>query len=90
MSDSVLYFHAVKSTIGKHESKESDMGGKPLKQMNYLKQFLPWQCEFDHRYACWAANHRGWAKCKKTNKRLAKERERRAWKKEVRDGSYDG
>ena len=33
--------------------------------------------EFDHKYACWANNHRGWAKMKKANKRLAKKRLRR-------------
>ena len=54
-----------------------------MKVMKYLKGFLPWQCEFDHRYACWASNHRGWQKMKKMNKRIAKRRERRWWKKEV-------
>ena len=54
-----------------------------MKQANYLKSYLPWQFEFDHHFACWAANHRGWAKCKKDNKKLAKKRERREWKREV-------
>ena len=54
-----------------------------MKKQNYLKAFLPWQSEFDRHYACWANNHRGWAKMKKTNKRLAKKRERRTWKREV-------
>ncbi|MBQ1509807.1 MAG: hypothetical protein IIZ54_02770 [Selenomonadaceae bacterium] len=54
-----------------------------MKQANYLKSYLPWQCEFDHRYACWARNHRGWVKCKKANKRLAKKRESRDWKRKL-------
>ena len=54
-----------------------------MKRANYLKAFLPWQSEFDHHYACWANNHRGWAKMKKYNKRLAKRRERRFWRREV-------
>ena len=54
-----------------------------MKRANYLKGFLPWQSEFDHRYACWTNNHRGWAKMKKENKRLAKRREERNWKKEA-------
>ncbi len=54
-----------------------------MKRQNYLKGYLPWQSGFDHAYACWAANHRGWAKMKKANGRLAKKRERRAWKKEA-------
>ena len=55
-----------------------------MKKANYLKAFLPWQSEFDHRYACWASNHRGWSKMKKFNKRLAKRRERRYWRREVK------
>ena len=60
-----------------------------MKQANYLKYYISGQSEFDHRYACWAANHRGWAKCKKANKRLAKKRERRDWKRKASDGAYD-
>ena len=40
------------------------------------KGFLPRQSEFSHYYASWAKNHRGWAKMKRFNKRLAKRRER--------------
>lgn len=54
-----------------------------MKRMNYLKGFIDYQCEFDHRYACWASNHRGWAKMKQFNKRVAKRREKLALKKEV-------
>ena len=62
-----------------------------MKRANYLKGFLPWQSEFDHHYACWANNHQGWAKMKKGNKRLAKRREERNWKKEAYSiGAYDG
>lgn len=31
-------------------------------------------------YACWASNHRGWAKMKKFNKRLAKRRLKNQYK----------
>lgn len=57
-----------------------------MKTANYLKGYLPWQSEFDHHYACWAANHRGWAKMKKFNKKQAKKREKRKWRKEAVDG----
>ena len=60
-----------------------------MKQMNYLKGFLPWQSEFDHHFACWAKNHRGWSKMKKYNKRLAKRREKRALRKEIDAYGYD-
>ena len=60
-----------------------------MKKQNYLASFLPWQSEFDHCYACWADNHRGWAKMKKSNKRLAKKREKCEWKKEVRANAAD-
>ncbi|MBO6270228.1 MAG: hypothetical protein J6N19_13950 [Clostridium sp.] len=60
-----------------------------MKKQNYLAPHLPWQSEFDHHYACWANNHRGWAKAKKSNKRLAKKRENREWKKEVRTNAAD-
>lgn len=57
-----------------------------MKQANpYKGKLRGWfyrQSEFDHKYACWANNHNGWAKMKKANKRLAKRRLRREWKKE--------
>ena len=56
-----------------------------MKKQNYLASFLPWQSEFSHRYACWANNHRGWAKMKKANKRLAKRREGRLLRKEMEE-----
>ena len=45
-----------------------------MKQANPYKGKLDWQSEFDHRYACWAKNHNGWAKAKKFNKKVAKRR----------------
>lgn len=41
------------------------------------KRYLEFQSEFSHRYACWASNHRGWAKMKKKNRRLAKRKMQR-------------
>ena len=58
---------------------------KTMKKSNIYKGFLDFESEFDHRYACWAYNHRGWAKMKKSNKRLAKKRERNNWKKEAKE-----
>lgn len=52
---------------------------------NIYKPYLEYQSEFDHRWACWANNHRGWAKMKKYNKKLAKKRLRRATIKEYYD-----
>lgn len=60
-----------------------------MKRQNYLKGHLPWQSEFDHRFACWANNHNGWAKMKKANKRLAKRREKRIWKEAAAFGADD-
>lgn len=51
-----------------------------MKRANTYKGFLPWQSEFSHHWACWANNHRGWAKMKKANKRIAKRRIRREHK----------
>lgn len=50
---------------------------------NIYKPHLEYQSEFDHHYACWANNHRGWAKMKKYNKKVAKKRLRRATKKRI-------
>jgi hypothetical protein len=50
-----------------------------MKQANPYKGKIPFQSEFSHRYACWANNHRGWAKMKKFNKRLAKRRLKQEW-----------
>lgn len=45
-----------------------------MKRANTYKGKLQFQDEFSHYCACWANNHRGWAKMKKANKRLAKHR----------------
>ena len=55
--------------------------GSIMTSRNIYKPHLEYQSEFDHHYACWANNHRGWAKMKKQNKKLAKKRLRRATKK---------
>ena len=52
---------------------------------SYKKYINKDQSEFSHRYACWAYNHRGWAKMKKSNKKIAKKRERNNWKKEAKE-----
>lgn len=54
-----------------------------MKKQNPYKGFLADQCEFDLRFTCWANNHNGRSKAKKFNKRKAKKREKRNWKKEV-------
>ena len=41
---------------------------------NTYKAYLNYESEFSHHCACWAANHNGWAKMKKANKRIAKRR----------------
>lgn len=57
-----------------------------MKRQNIWKGFIDiWQDEFEHRFACWANNHNGWAKAKKSNKRLAKKREKRELEKEMRE-----
>lgn len=43
------------------------------------------QSEFDHYYAAWAQNHRGWAKMKAYNRRMAKHREKRDSKQKIHD-----
>ena len=53
-----------------------------MKKQSIYKGYLNPQSEFSHRFACWANNHRGWAKMKKANKRIAKRRLRSAQKKE--------
>lgn len=47
------------------------------KQSIYKRYNDSWLDEFEHKYACWANNHNGWAKAKKRNKRLAKKRDKR-------------
>lgn len=48
-----------------------------MKKQSIYKPYNDYLSEFDHRYACWASNHRGWSKAKKANKRIAKKRLRR-------------
>lgn len=55
------------------------------KQQNPFKGYLDYQSEFSHRFACWANNHRGWAKMKKFNKRLAKRRLKQKLRKELKE-----
>ncbi len=57
------------------------MGNK--RQSIYKGYIDIWQSEFDHLYACWAKNHQGWSKAKKSNRRVAKRRERREAKKKM-------
>lgn len=54
-----------------------------MKQNNIWKSKLDYQSEFDHRFACWANNHNGWAKMKKFNKRLAKRRLKQETRREL-------
>lgn len=44
------------------------------KKNDTYKGFLPYQSELERRYASWPYNHRGWAKMKKANRKLAKKR----------------
>lgn len=53
------------------------------KKQNIWKGYLDFESEFSHRYACWASNHRGWAKMKAFNKRVAKRRRNRHLNKEL-------
>jgi hypothetical protein len=49
-----------------------------------FKKMLPWESEFDHRWACWANNHNGWARMKKFNKKVTKHREKQILDKEMK------
>lgn len=44
------------------------------KKQSTYRGYLNPQSVFSHYYASWARNHRGWAKMKKANKRIAKRR----------------
>ncbi len=50
---------------------------------NPYKAYLDYESEFGHRFCCWAANHMGWAKMKKANKRIAKRRMKQDLKKQL-------
>lgn len=54
-----------------------------MKKQNPYKGELPYQSEFSHLFASWANNHMGWAKMKKSNRRLAKRRLKQKLKKEI-------
>jgi len=57
-----------------------------MKRKNIYKGFSDWwPDEFSHSFACWAQNHRGWAKSKKRRNKLAKKRERDNFKKQIQD-----
>ena len=60
-----------------------------MKQANPYRGKLDWQSEFDHRYACWAKNHNGWAKAKKFNKKIAKRRLKQELRKELQNEKDD-
>jgi len=60
-----------------------------VKKQNYLKGFIDYQSEGSHHWAAWACSHMGWAKMKKSNKRVAKRREKRELDKQIR-GELDG
>lgn len=57
------------------------------KQQNPYKGFYNWwnNDQFSHKYACWANNHRGWAKMKKFNKRIAKRRLKQHTQKDIKE-----
>lgn len=54
----------------------------PKKTKDIYRGFID-QHPFDLKFTCWANNHNGRSKAKKYNKKLAKRRERRAWRKEI-------
>lgn len=60
-----------------------------MKLDNIWKGNLEYQSEFSHHFASWANNHMGWAKMKKSNKRLAKRRLKQEFRKEVQNGKAD-
>lgn len=53
------------------------------KRQKTYKEYLEPQSEFSHRFSSRARNHRGWAKMKAFNRRLAKRRLRRIVRKEI-------
>ena len=65
-------------------SKEQEVkcGKDKMKKANTYKGKLPFQSEFSHYNACWAKNHMGWAKMKRSNNRLAKRRLKNELRKE--------
>lgn len=59
------------------------------KRANTYKGYLPFESEFSHRFACWAINHRGWAKMKRYNRKVAKRRIRQKEKATIQNGDED-
>ena len=59
------------------------------KRANTYKAYLNYESEFSHHCACWAANHMGWAKMKKANKRIAKRRLKQDIDKRLRREEYE-
>ena len=57
----------------------------PKKIKNIYKGFLTDQCLFDLTFTCWANNHNGRSKAKKYNKKRAKHREKKHWKREIEE-----
>ena len=57
-----------------------------MSRVKYKRYLTQDQSEFDHRWACWANNHNGWAKAKRLNKRLAKRKLNRILDKEQEHG----
>ena len=65
-------------------------GGDMSKCRKIYKPYLNPQSLFDYYYyACWAANHSGWSKMKKLNRRIAKRRMRRADQKYISEAVMD-
>ena len=60
------------------------------KQSNIYKGHLVEQSEFDHKFACWANNHNGLAKMKKSNKRKAKRTIKNKLKQEMKEEYLNG
>lgn len=50
-----------------------------------FKKFIPYQSEFSHYYATWASNHCGWSKMKKTNRKVAKTKLNREFKRIINE-----
>ena len=56
----------------------------PKKTKDIYRGFID-QCPFDLKFTCWANNHNGRAKVKKFNKKRAKYREKKNWKREIEE-----
>lgn len=57
-----------------------------MKKQDIYRSFKDrWLDDFEHYATCWANRRNQWAKAKKADKRIAKKRERRTWRKENAD-----